>query len=50
MAIVLVLMLKQNWSLFVNIDQALLQLKALNGMFVCLATQEKSEEKEEVIT
>lgn len=50
MAIVLILMVKQNWSLFDNIDWALLQLRALNGMLVCLVIQEKSEEKEAVIT
>lgn len=34
MAVVVVLMLKQNWFLFTNIYQAILQLRALNEMFI----------------
>lgn len=47
MAVVMVLILKQNWFLFSSIYQALLQLRALNEMFIYLI---KSEIKEKAMT
>lgn len=47
MAVVLVLMLKQNWFLFSSIYQALLQLRALNKVMIYLI---KSKVKEKAMT
>lgn len=48
MDIVLLVILKENWSLFGNTDQALLQLGILNGM--CVNLVNKRKEKEDVVT